>query len=76
MNFLGVFGHVNIDYIMNVTKLPEPNTCIQVDNVRKYYGGTGANIAMLASSLGVKTALASFVGSDFPEDFNTILMKI
>jgi sugar/nucleoside kinase (ribokinase family) len=75
LNFLGVFGHVNIDYLMNVTKLPEPNTCIQVDNVRKFNGGTGANIAILASSLGVRTALASFVGSDFPEDFKTSLQN-
>ena len=26
-NFLGVFGHVNLDYIMSVDELPKPNTC-------------------------------------------------
>lgn len=74
-NFLGVFGHVNIDYIMEVKSLPKPNTSVQVSNVRRYFGGTGSNIAMMASAMGVKTALASFVGKDFPEDFRTALFN-
>jgi len=69
LNFVGIFGHVNIDYIMKVDKLPAPNTCIQVDEVKRFFGGTGANMAVLASKLGVKTSLASFVGTDFPDDF-------
>lgn len=69
MSFIGIFGHVNIDYIMKVDKLPPPNTCIQVDDVKRFFGGTGANMAILASKLGVKTSLASFVGTDFPDDF-------
>lgn len=74
-NFLGVFGHVNIDYLMNVDKLPAPNTSVEVSNVRRFFGGTGSNIAMMASGLGVRTALASFVGTDFPEDFRNALFK-
>jgi sugar/nucleoside kinase (ribokinase family) len=72
MSFLGVFGHVNIDYLMKVEKLPAPNTCIQVSDVKRLFGGTGANIAILASKMGVKTSLASFVGKDFPEDFRSL----
>jgi sugar/nucleoside kinase (ribokinase family) len=72
MSFLGVFGHVNIDYIMNVKKLPAPNTCIQVSKVKRMFGGTGANIAILASKMGVKTSLASFVGRDFPHAFKLL----
>ena len=68
-NFVGIFGHVNLDYIMDVEKLPEPNTSIQVSNVQRFFGGTGANVALMAASMGVKTALASFVGTDFPKDF-------
>lgn len=75
-NFLGVFGHVNIDYIMEVEKLPEPNTSIQVENVKRFFGGTGTNISMVAASLGVDTALASFVGTDFPQDFKEKLFSI
>jgi len=74
-NFLGVFGHVNVDYLMDVESLPEPNTSVQVSNVRRHFGGTGSNIAMMASGMGVKTALASFVGKDFPEDFRAALFK-
>ena len=68
-NFVGIFGHVNLDYIMEVEKLPTPNTSIQVNNVKRFFGGTGANIALMAASMGVKTSLASFVGTDFPDDF-------
>ena len=68
-NFIGIFGHVNLDYIMDVEKLPQPNTSIQVSNVQRFFGGTGANVALMAASMGVETALASFVGTDFPRDF-------
>ncbi len=72
-NFLGVFGHVNVDFIMDVPKLPQPDSSIEVSNVKRFFGGTGSNIAMVASSLGVQTALASFVGTDFPADFKAAL---
>ncbi len=74
-NFIGVFGHVNIDFIMDVEKLPQPNTSIQVENVKRFFGGTGGNIALMAASMGVKTALASFVGTDFPKDFKDLFFK-
>jgi sugar/nucleoside kinase (ribokinase family) len=74
-NFLGVFGHVNLDYLMDVESLPKPNTSVQVTNVRRYFGGTGSNIAMMASGMGVRTALASFVGNDFPQDFRDAFFK-
>ncbi|MFQ5838463.1 MAG: carbohydrate kinase family protein [Thermoplasmata archaeon] len=69
MNFLGVFGHVVLDYIFRVPKLPEPNTSIQIVERKQYFGGTAGNIARTAARLGVKTAIASFVGEDFPEDY-------
>ncbi|MFO7618252.1 MAG: carbohydrate kinase family protein [Thermoplasmata archaeon] len=74
-NFVGIFGHVNLDYIMDVDKLPAPNTSTQVSNVRRFFGGTGSNIAMIAGGMGVRTALASFVGKDFPKDFKDALFK-
>jgi ribokinase len=73
LNYLGVFGHVNIDYIMDVPKLPHPNSSIEVTNVKRLFGGTGANIAATTASLGVKTSLASFVGEDFPDDFSQFM---
>jgi sugar/nucleoside kinase (ribokinase family) len=73
-NFLGVFGHTNLDFIMDVESMPRPDSSTQVTNVRRYFGGTGANIAMLASAMGVKSSLASFVGKDFPGDFRSALV--
>ena len=75
-NYVGIFGHVNLDYIMDVEKLPQPNTSIQVSNVQRFFGGTGANVALMAASMGVKTALASFVGADFPKDFKDAFFEV
>jgi sugar/nucleoside kinase (ribokinase family) len=75
MNFLGVFGHVVLDYIFGVPKLPEPNTTIQVTERRRYFGGTAGNISRTAARLGVRTALAAFVGEDFPEDYLEALQR-
>lgn len=74
-NFLGVFGHVAIDTLATVNQFPEPNNCEAVLERKTAFGGTGANLALLASHLGVKTALASFVGDDFPEQFRKILIE-
>ncbi len=68
-NFLGVFGHVNIDMILELSKLPAPNTSIEIDSKKLYFGGTGANIARWSAKLGVPTSLASFVGEDFPDNY-------
>ncbi len=73
MNFLGVFGHVVLDFIFRVPKLPDPNTTVPVKERRRYFGGTAGNIARGAARLGVRTALASFVGEDFPDDYHEAL---
>lgn len=72
-SFLGAFGHVVLDYILTVPKLPDPNTSIQILDRRRYFGGTAGNLARAAARLGVRTSLASFVGSDFPADYRTAL---
>lgn len=72
-NYLGVFGHVVVDRIFSVPSLPRLNASTATTGVEVMYGGTGANIAMIASHLGVKTALASFIGEDFPEEYSWIL---
>ncbi len=71
--FLGVFGHVNLDYIVSLEKLPEPNTSIQILDRQRFLGGTGGNIARIAARLGVRTSLASFVGEDFPPEYREAL---
>lgn len=67
--FLGAFGHVVLDYIVTVPRLPKPNTSIQILDRQRYFGGTAGNLARAAARLGVRTSLASFVGPDFPEDY-------
>lgn len=74
-NFLGVYGHTAIDLIYSTDGFPEPNTTVELKDSRRYYGGTAANLALIASSLGVKTALASFVGKDFPADYVQVLRR-
>ena len=73
MFFLGVFGYVNIDYIISLPRFPEPNTSIKLTESKRYFGGTGANIARTASKLGVPVALSSFVGKNFPEEYYRLL---
>jgi sugar/nucleoside kinase (ribokinase family) len=68
-NFLGVYGHTAIDIIYKSDEFPKPNTCVELKDRQELFGGTGANVARIASSLDVKTALASHVGDDFPKAF-------
>jgi sugar/nucleoside kinase (ribokinase family) len=72
-NFLGVFGHVVLDHILSVPNLPRPDTSVRVTGQNTYFGGTGGNLARCASRLGVSTALASFVGEDFPHEYRQAL---
>src|SRR5437870_3145582 len=60
-NFLGVFGHVILDYIANLESLPEPNTSVQIIDRQRFFGGTGrpeyyAKIAAMAARLGKRVA--------------------
>src|SRR5881397_3160646 len=74
-NFLGAFGHVAMDYIVSLRRLPTPNTSIEILDRERYFGGTAGNLARAAARLGVKVSLASFVGADFPADYRDALKK-
>lgn len=74
-NFLGVFGHVVVDNIFSVSELPKPNSSMATSGYEVVYGGTGGNIALIASKLGVKTGLASFIGKGFPKGYKRVLEK-
>jgi len=73
VGYLGAFGHVVLDHILTVPRLPRPNTSIAVLDRRQYFGGTAGNLSRRAASLGVPTALASFVGDDFPPEYRRAL---
>ncbi len=74
-NYLGAFGHVVLDYIVTVPRLPRPNTSIQILDRQRYFGGTAGNLARAAARLGLRTSLASFVGRDFPDDYWAALKR-
>jgi len=74
-NFLGVFGHVVLDHILSVPNLPRPDTSVRVTDRNTYFGGTGGNLARCAARLGVRTALASFVGEEFPAAYRQALER-
>lgn len=71
--FLCVYGHTNLDYIMSLSSFPELNTSVNIQEKKRYFGGTGANVATIAAGLGVPTALASYVGPDFPSEFRALM---
>jgi sugar/nucleoside kinase (ribokinase family) len=74
-NFVGVYGHTALDVIYSSDKFPDPNTTVELKSRRELFGGTGANLARIAASLGVPAALASHVGTDFPSEFMDALRK-
>lgn len=71
--YLCVYGHTNLDYIMGLKSFPEKNTSVEILEKKQYFGGTAANVATIAASLGVPTALASYVGKDLPPAFRSLM---
>ncbi len=71
--FLAVCGHTNLDVHLQVKELPKPEQSTPVLHRRKSWGGTGANIAHQAASLGVPVRLWSLVGDDMPVAWRTAL---
>ena len=70
-----MYGHTALDVIYSSDKFPEPNSTVELKSRKEHFGGTGANLARMASSLGVSTALSSHVGTDFPKEFMEALRE-
>lgn len=73
MGFLGVYGHVNIDYLLRLKELPAAERTVPITESQVRLGGTGGNIARAAAALGVPTSLAACVGDDFPVAYRELL---
>lgn len=58
-------GHTALDYIIRVNEFPVPNSASTIKNMQTFHGGAAANVAIVASSLGLKSSLISAVGGDF-----------
>jgi 6-phosphofructokinase 1/ribokinase len=66
--FLTVYGHINEDVILRVDHLPGRGTA-PVRSIARRMGGTAANTALVAASLGVPTRIVARVGRAFPREF-------
>jgi sugar/nucleoside kinase (ribokinase family) len=67
--FLTVYGHITVDQIVSVEHFPGLNETVDITSKKTTLGGTGSNIALTAARLGVPTALAGFIGADFPGSY-------
>ena len=74
-SYVGVFGHVVLDHILTVPRLPKPDSSIEILDRQRYFGGTAGNLARAAARLGTGVSLAAFVGTDFPEDYRRALAR-
>lgn len=68
-SFLGLYGHVNIDWVVDATVDPPKEE-------GPYFGGVAGNIAIGAARFGVPVALASVVGKDFPDGYRDLLQGL
>lgn len=63
-----VFGDTAIDYFYEVGSFPKLNTAAEVKKAGRFYGGMGANTAVVARGLGLNVGLVSVIGTD-AEDY-------
>jgi len=70
-----VVGHTNLDHFFHVERLPAIDRTVPLRDREVRLGGTAANIARAAAKLGVRTALVSKVGPDFPSRFHHLLIQ-
>jgi len=59
-----VFGDTAIDYFHEVDAFPKANQAADVVRCHRFYGGMGANTAVVARGLGLDVGLVSVIGTD------------
>jgi sugar/nucleoside kinase (ribokinase family) len=64
-NDLLAVGHTALDYIIQINEFPQPNSSTAINNMKTFYGGAAANVAVVSANLGLKSSLVSAVGGDF-----------
>ena len=58
-------GHTALDYIIQVKEFPKANSSTSINKMKTLFGGAAANVAVVSSTLGLKTSLVSAVGKGF-----------
>lgn len=69
-----VIGDTAIDHFYEVDKIPKLNDASDVIKFRQFYGGMGANTAVVSRALGLKTGLISVIGTD-AEDYRKYMQS-
>jgi nucleoside kinase len=64
MGDLCIIGSPALDHIITVPKFAEPETRVSVTSFSREYGGFAANIAVIASKLGLQVGIAGSIGND------------
>ncbi len=59
-----IAGSSNMDLVTSVTRMPLPGETIHGSGFNTYFGGKGANQAIMAAKLGGQVAMIAKVGSD------------
>jgi len=59
-----VFGDMCIDYFYETDRIPKDNESSKLLNLKKFFGGMGANTAVAARMLGLKVGFFSAAGTD------------
>lgn len=59
-----VWGSAALDMIAYVDKVPKPDEAIYVEDVAEFPGGSGANVAVALSRLGVSASFVGKLGGD------------
>lgn len=72
---IAVAGHLVLDRIISVERLPEPDTSVAVEGTVDSFGGTAGNLSLMTAQLGMKTGILSFVGEDFSQEYTGRLKK-
>jgi sugar/nucleoside kinase (ribokinase family) len=70
-----VFGDTAIDHFYEVENIPKLNNAADVISGRQFYGGMGANTAVVAHALGIRTGLVSVIGTD-AEDYRKYMENL
>jgi len=72
--FLSVLGHLNIDFIISVPRIPEEGS-IFTRSAFARAGGTARNITLVAGKLGIDVEIFAKVGINFPKEYIEELEK-
>jgi len=60
-------GNIGLEHVFKVNRIPLNDNTGLILQEKMYFGGRAGNIALILARLGLKVAIASFVGRDFIE---------